>query len=135
MRWALEGARSMLNVRAAFQSDYWDEFCQQRVVQLKWDYSDRKKPGRPQIRQVIVDLILRFAKENPTWGYDIIQGVLSNVGYHICDQTVGNVLKEHGIEPAPDRKRQTTWKAFIKSHWEVLAAIDFTTIEVWAKGG
>ncbi len=40
-----------------------------------------------------------------------------------------------GIEPAPDRKRQTTWKTFIKAHWDVLAAIDFTTIEVWTKGG
>jgi hypothetical protein len=44
-------------------------------------------------------------------------------------------LKQHGIEPAPDRKRQTTWKTFIKSHWDVLAAIDFTTVEVWTKGG
>ena len=66
---------------------------------------------------------------------DRIQGALANVGYHISDSTVGNVLKEHGIEPAPDRKRQTTWKTFIKSHWDVLAAIDFTTIEVWTKGG
>ena len=53
----------------------------------------------------------------------------------ICDQTVGYVLKEHGIEPTGDRKRQTTWKTFIKSHWDVLAAIDFTTIEVWTKRG
>jgi putative transposase len=74
------------------------------LVAKKWDYSDRKKPGRPRIRQVIVDLILRFAKENPSWGYDRIQGALANVGHHISDQTVGNVLREHGIEPAPDRK-------------------------------
>jgi transposase InsO family protein len=60
---------------------------------------------------------------------------LANVGYDISDQTVGNILKEHGIEPAPDRKRQTTWKTFIKAHWDVLAAIDFTTVEVWTKGG
>lgn len=107
-----------------------------KLVAKKWDYSDRRKRvGRPRIRQAIVDLILRFAKENPTWGYDRIQGALANVGYHICDQTVGNVLKEHGIEPVPDRKRQTTWKTFIKSHWDVLAAIDFTTIEVRTKSG
>ena len=88
-----------------------------------------------QQQQVIVDLILRFASKNPSWGYDRIQGALANVGYHISDQTVGNVLKQHGIEPAPDRKRLTTWKTFIKSHWDVLAAVDFTTIEVWTKGG
>ena len=106
------------------------------LVAKKWDHSDqRKSVGRPRIRQVIVDLILRFASENPSWGYDRIQGALANVGYHISDTTVGNVLKQHGIEPAPDRKRQTTWKTFIKSHWDVLAAIDFTTIEVWTKGG
>ena len=80
-------------------------------------------------------MILRFAKENPSWGYDRIQGALANLGYHISDQTVGNVLKKHGIEPAPDRKCQTTWKTFLKSHWDVLAAIDFTTIEVWTKSG
>jgi putative transposase len=107
-----------------------------KLVAQKWDYSEKRKSvGRPRIRQVIVDLILRFAKENPDWGYDRIQGALANVGYHISDQTVGNVLKEHGIEPSDDRKRQTTWKTFIKSHWDVLAAIDFTTVEVWTKSG
>ena len=38
-------------------------------------------------------------------------------------------------EPAPERKRTTTWATFLKSHWDVLGAIDFTTIEVWTKGG
>jgi transposase InsO family protein len=83
----------------------------------------------------IVDLVLRFARENPSWGYDRIRDALDNLGHRISDQTVGNILKEHGLEPAGDRKRQTTWKTFIKSHWDVLAAIDFTTIEVWTKGG
>ena len=106
------------------------------LVAKNWDYSDKQKSvGRPRIRQAIIDLILRFAKENPAWGYDRIQGALVNVGYHISDQTVGNVLKEHGIEPAPNRKRETTWKTFIKTHWDVLGAIDFTTVEVWTKGG
>jgi putative transposase len=107
-----------------------------QLVAQKWDHSQKRKSlGRPRIRQVIVDLILRFAKENPAWGYDRIQGGLANVGYHISDTTVGNILKAHGIEPAPDRQRQTTWATFLKAHWDVLAAIDFTTIEVWTKGG
>ena len=102
----------------------------------KWDYAHKRKPvGRPRIRQVIVDLILRFATENPTWGYDRIQGALAHVGYHISDSTVGNVLKAHGIEPTEDRKRQTTWATFLKAHWDVLGAIDFTTVEVWTKKG
>jgi putative transposase len=108
-----------------------------QLVAQKWDYSDRRKksPGRPRLRQLIVDLILRFARENPTWGYDRIQGALANVGYHISDTTVGNVLKRHGIEPAPDRQHTGAWSIFLKAHWDVLAAIDFTTIEVWTKGG
>jgi putative transposase len=57
------------------------------LVAKKWDYSDCKvkKPGRPQIRQVIVDLTVKFAKQNPTWGFDRIQGELAKVGYKICD--------------------------------------------------
>ena len=106
------------------------------LVARKWDYSDRRKSvGRPRVRQEIVDLVLRFARENVTWGYDRIQGAVANLGHKISDQTVGNILQEHGIEPAPERKRQTTWKTFIKVHWDVLASIDFTTIEVWTKGG
>ena len=77
------------------------------LVAKKWDYSDRKEKqvGRPRIRQVIVDLTVKFAKENPTWGFDRIQGELAKVGYRISDSTVGNILKAHGIEPAPIRKR------------------------------
>jgi putative transposase len=106
------------------------------LVARKWDHSDKRKSvGRPRIRQVVVDSILRFARDNPTWGYDRIQGALANVGYHISDTTVGNILKAHGIEPAPNRGRQTTWSTFLKAHWDVLAAIDFTTIEVWTRSG
>ena len=63
------------------------------------------------------------------------RGHLANVGYPISDSTVGNVLKAHGIEPAPDRGNRTKWSTFLKAHWDVLAAIDFTTVEVWTKGG
>jgi transposase InsO family protein len=76
-----------------------------------------------------------MARDNPTWGYDRIQGALANLGYEISDTAVGNILKRHGIEPAPERTRQTSWKTFIRAHWDVLAAIDFTTIEVWTKKG
>ena len=87
------------------------------------------------MRQEIVDLVLRMAKENPDWGYDRIQGALANVGYHISDSTVGNILKSHRIEPAPDRKRTGSWSIYLKAHWDVLAAMDFTAVEVWTKGG
>ena len=113
------------------------------LLAQKWDYSDRrkKKPGRPPVSDEAKQLVVRFAKENPDWGYDRIQGALANLGHEISDQTVGNILKEHGIilkehgiERAPERKRRTTWKTFLKSHWDVLGAIDFTTVEVWTSG-
>ncbi len=108
-----------------------------RLVARKWDYSDQRKPspGRPVVEPVIVDLVLKFARENPTWGYDRIQGALANIGHEISDQTVGNILKDNGIEPAPGRKRATSWGTFLKAHWETLAAIDFTTTEVWTPHG
>jgi hypothetical protein len=106
------------------------------LVAEKWDDSEhRMSVGRPRVGQEIVDLVLRLARENPSWGYDRIQGALANLGHEVSDQTVGNILKKHGIEPAPERRRQTTWKAFVKSHWDVLAVIDFTIIEVWTMRG
>jgi len=106
------------------------------LVAQKWDHSDKRRPmGRPPTPQEVVDRVLQFARENPTWGYDRIADALANVGNKVSDQTVGNILKAHGIEPAPNRKRTTTWSTFLKAHWDQLAAIDFTTIEVWTKSG
>lgn len=75
--------------------------------------------------------MVRLARENRSWGYDRIQGTLKHLGYSISDQTVGNILKRHGIPPAPEREKTTTWKEFIKSHMDVLVATDFFTTEVW----
>lgn len=106
------------------------------LVAHKWDHSDKRSTvGRPATAQAIVDLVLKFAHENPTWGYDRIADALANLGHEVSSQTVGNVLKAHGVEPAPDRKRTTTWATFLKAHWDQLAAIDFTTVEVWTKNG
>ena len=71
----------------------------------KWDYSDRRKkaPGRPAVADAIARLVLRMAEENPTWGYDRIQGALANLGHEISDTTVGSILRANGIEPAPVR--------------------------------
>src|SRR5262249_44467736 len=103
----------------------------------KWDYSQRRqKPtGRPPVAQEAQELVLRLAAENPGWGHDRVQGALANLGHILSDRTVANILKRHGIEPAPQRKRQTGWSTFLKAHWEVLTAIDFTTVEVWTKNG
>jgi len=106
------------------------------LVAQKWDFSAlRKRVGRPRTQEEIAKLVVQMAQENPTWGYDRIQGALKNLGLTLSDTTIGSILREHGIEPAPDRQWTTTWKTFLRAHWEVLAAVDFTTIEVWTRGG
>jgi transposase InsO family protein len=103
-----------------------------RLIAKKYDGSEhRQAPGRPTISAEIEALVVRMAQENRSWGYDRIAGALSHLGYTISDQTVGNILKRHGIVPAPERKKTTTWQAFIRAHMDVLMATDFFTTEVW----
>jgi len=107
-----------------------------RLVTQKFDGStQRKAPGRPKVDPELEALIVRMAQENRSWGYDRIVGALANLGLTVSDQTVGNVLKRHGIAPAPERKTTTTWKEFIRTHMDVLVATDFFTAEVWTLGG
>ncbi len=102
-----------------------------KLVARKFDGSKaRRSPGRPRIKRELEQLIVRMAKENHDWGYDRIVGALANLGYKVCDQTVGNVLQRHALPPAPERKRTTTWAAFIRVHLALLAATDLFTAEV-----
>ena len=55
---------------------------------------------------------------------------MANLGHEVSDQTVGNVLRRHGLPPAPERKRTTTWAAFVRTHLALLAGTDFFTAEV-----
>lgn len=105
-----------------------------KLIAQKWTYP-RRRPGRPSIDQELTELVVRIAKDNPKWGYDRIQGALSNVGYKISASSVGNILKKHGIEPAPQRGKHTSWKNFLKAHWDMIAATDFFTVEVWNPRG
>ena len=106
------------------------------LVARHWDHSDRRKAaGRAPVTPEIVELVLRIAKESPTWGYDRIQGALANLGHRISDTTVANILRAHGIEPAPDRRRLWTGKIFLKAHWNVPASVDFNTFEVGPGAG
>ena len=107
-----------------------------QLVAHKFDGSERRKSlGRPRIEKELEDLVVQIAKENRSWGYDRIAGALAHLDYEVSDQTVGNILKRRGLLPAPDRKKTTTWKEFIRSHMDVLVATDFFTTEVWTLGG
>ena len=105
-----------------------------KLIAKKWSYA-RNGPGRPRVAQEITDLVLRMARENTSWGYDRIQGALANVGHIVAPNTVKNILKRHGIEPAPEREKRTSWRTFLKAHWDVMAATDFFTVEVWTARG
>ena len=107
-----------------------------KLVAQKFDGStQRQSPGRPKIDPELEALVVRMAQENRSWGYDRIVGALANLGLTVNAQTVGNILKRHGIPPAPERKTTTTWKEFIRTHMDVLVATDFFTAEVWTLGG
>ena len=71
-----------------------------------------------------------MARENDSWGYKRIEGALHNLGYTICSSTVANILKQHGIEPAPTRMRTTSWSTFIKAHWDVFNGLDLNAIRL-----
>jgi hypothetical protein len=85
--------------------------------------------------EVIADLVVRMARENRGWGYTRIQGALQNVGHRVGGTTISNILKDNGIDPAPERDKRTTWSQFLKAHWNVLAAADFFTVELWGPRG
>jgi len=76
-----------------------------------------------------------MARQNRGWGYTRIQGALQNLGHEVGRGPIAKILKEAGIDPAPERQRQTTWKEFLRNHWDVLAATDFFTVEVWTAAG
>jgi transposase InsO family protein len=106
-----------------------------RLIARKYDSSGKRSPGRPPTAAALRELILRMAAENRTWGYTRIQGALQNLGHEIGRATIAKVLKEAGVDPVPDRQERTTWKEFPQTHWEVLAAADFFTVEVWTALG
>jgi len=83
----------------------------------------------------VVDLVLKMARENPSWGYSRIQGALMNLGASISRSTIKNILVEHGLEPAPERRKRTPWKTFLQAHWGAIRAADFFSVEVLTPHG
>ena len=107
-----------------------------KLVAQKFDGSDqRQSPGRPRVDKELEEWVVKMATENRRWGYDRIVGALAELGYDISDQTVGNILKRRGIPSAPERKKTTTWREFIRRHMDMLWATDFFSTEVWTLGG
>jgi putative transposase len=107
-----------------------------RLIARKFDGSKhRQYPGRPPVSSEVEALVVRMARANSGWGYDRIVGALANLGHQVSDQTVGNILRCHGIAPAPKRSQITSWRDFLAAHMNVLAGCDFFTVEVLALAG
>jgi len=106
-----------------------------KLIARKYDGSKQRGPGRPRTQDEIRQWVVRMATENRDWGYRRIQGALANLGYQVGRGTIANILKEHGLEPAPERKRKTTWKEFLAQQRDVIVAADFFTIEAWTREG
>jgi putative transposase len=106
-----------------------------KFIAQKYDGSERRRPGRPGTRPELEALVVRMAEENRGWGYRRIQGALSNLKHNLARSTIAAILERHGIEPAPERNRKTTWKEFLAQHWELMVAADFFTVEVWTRRG
>ncbi|MBF6557922.1 MAG: transposase [Acidimicrobiales bacterium] len=97
------------------------------LVRRKWTYSHRR-PGRPAIPAGTVSLVLRLAKENPTWGYRRIHGELATMGVRLAPASVWAILRRHGIEPSPCRSGPT-WTEFLRTQAATMLACDFFTVD------
>jgi putative transposase len=106
-----------------------------KLIAIKYDGSAQRGPGRPRTAGDLEALVVKLAEENRDWGYRRIQGALSNLGRKIARSTIAEILERHGIEPAPERSRKTTWKEFLSRHWDLIVAADFFTVEVWTRRG
>src|SRR5262245_30522117 len=106
-----------------------------RFIARKYDGHQRRGPGRAPRTAEIRQLVVRMATANRDWGYTRIQGALANFGHDVGRGTIAAILRQQGIEPAPERRKGTTWREFLRAHWDVLAAADFFTVEVWTASG
>jgi transposase InsO family protein len=97
-----------------------------RLVAKHWTYPHR--PGRPSTITETRQTVLRFARENPTWGYRRIHGELAQLGIHIAASTVWSILKNAGIDPAPGRNTES-WTTFLRAQAAGIVACDFFTVD------
>jgi transposase len=97
-----------------------------RLVSRRWTYPGRT--GRPPVGGEIRELVLRFARENPRWGYQRIVGEINGLGLKVSATTVRKILKEAGLGPA-GKRRGLSWRTFLRQQAHAMLAVDFFTVE------
>jgi putative transposase len=100
-----------------------------RLMANRWTYARRS--GRPPIGREVRALIVRFAHENPRWGYQRIVGELKGLGIVVSATTVRKILREERLGPAGQRKGPS-WREFLRAQAKSIIAVDFFTVDtVW----
>jgi len=97
------------------------------LVKRRWTYRHRR-PGRPRTGPSIRRLAVEMARDNPTWGYRRICAELTGLGHKIAPSTIWEILKEAGIDPAPQRAA-ASWKQFLSAQAKTIAAVDFFHVD------
>jgi putative transposase len=100
------------------------------LVARRWAYPSKTKPagGRPRTAAVIRDLVIRFARENPSWGHRRIHGELVGLGYRVAPATVWNILRKAGLDPAP-RRTGPSWREFCRTQATTMLACGFFAVD------
>jgi putative transposase len=96
------------------------------LVRRRWSYPHRR--GRPGLAAELRGLVLRLARENPSWGYRRVHGELCRLGYRIGASTVWAILQRAGVDPAPIRSA-LTWRQFLRAQAKGVLAVDFFTVD------
>ena len=99
-----------------------------RLVSRKWDYTARRRPGRPPTAAAIKSMVIRMAADNPTWGHRRVQGELVRLGHRIAASTVWQILHDAGIGPAP-RRSGPSWRQFLTAQAKAVMAVDFLHVD------
>jgi putative transposase len=96
------------------------------LVPHRWTYPHQH--GRPAVAAEVRALVLRLARENPTWGYRRIHGELCRLGFKLGASTVWAILRRAGVAPAPTRSA-VTWRQFLRAQAKGVLAVDFFTVD------
>ena len=97
------GRRALADIASLVTPDTILRWHRQLIAE-KWTHQ-RRSPGRPRVMQIISDLAVRMARENPSWGYTRIQGALYNVGHRVgrttacCPETQPNLIPGNSTAP------------------------------------
>jgi putative transposase len=103
-----------------------------QLVARRWTYA-RRTVGRPRTGAGVAELVLRLARENPTWGYRRIHGELVGLGIALAPSTIWAIVRPRGIE-SPPRRAELSWSQFLRVQASSIIACDFLTVDtVWLR--